>query len=94
MTVIVSTAATAAFLLGLGAGLLFMLPFDKLIVNTFARGILVSLIALVPMGLGAAAVGSIANSIALDRNLLGLAYFVGIMVGAIWDRVRETRRRG
>lgn len=93
MAVLFSISATVAFLLGLGAGLVFHLPYRKLIVNSFTRGILVSLIALAPLGAGAVAVGLIANATATDRHLLGLAFFVGVMIGAIWDRLKETRRK-
>lgn len=93
MAVIYSISVTVAFLLGLGAGLVFHLPYRNLIVNSLTRSILVSLIALGPLGAGAIAVGLIADETATDRHILGVAFFAGVMLGAIWDRLKEARRK-
>ena len=92
MTIVFGISAAAFFLLGVGAGLMFMLPFRTLIVNTLTRAVFVSLIALAPMCLGAAVVGSIASQTEMDRDLVGLAFFGGIGLGAIWEHLREARR--
>ena len=92
MTIVFGISAAAFFLLGLGAGFAFMLPFRRLIVNTFTRAFLVSLIALAPMCLAAAVVGSIASRTGMDRNLVGLAFFGGVAAGAIWEHLKHSRR--
>ena len=92
MTIVFGISAAAFFLLGLGAGFAFMLPFRRLIVNTFTRAFLVSLIALAPMCLAAAVVGSIASRTGMDRNLVGLAFFGDVAAGAIWEHLKHSRR--
>ena len=92
MTAIVLFAAMASLLLGVAAGRFILLPFDKLVVNTFTRAIVVSLIAMIPMFLGGFVVRSVADLTGSAREL-GLAFFVGITVGAIWYRLKEEGRR-
>jgi hypothetical protein len=93
MTIVLGVAAAAIFLLGVGAGIAFMLTFSTLIVNTLLKAVVVSLIALAPMCLGAVVVGSIASRTGMEGNLVDLAFFGGVAAGAIRENLKQPRRQ-
>ena len=92
MAVTSEIAVSVIFLMGVGAGVAFMLPFRTFVVNSFTRAVLVSLLALAPMCLGAAVVGWFVTWAGLDRQVVGLAFFSGIAVGAVWENLKGGRR--
>jgi len=93
VTVVFAATEVISFLIGCIAVWLMFVPLRHLVINSFTRAIGISLISMVPVGLGLLALGLVADYSGSNRKHLLWGFTLGAAAVIVVDRHRRSNRR-